>query len=561
MVEAPDEGSTEHWLSRAHLILPVAREKVQFSASGGGGAARGFAGRWKSVSSKLERMPQCLSDLSCHPFFSKNALCREQLQSMAATLSEVIELADRAAAGDHSIGKLQMQSDLDALAGKLDLNLRDCGLLIKTGVLGEVSMQSLPSEGGDSAFGEPKIRELLARLQIGHAEAKHRAIDGLLEAMREDEKAVVAALGRSSISAIVQLLTSTAPKIREKAAMAVCLLAESGNCEAFLVSEGALPPLIKLVESGTLVGREKALISLQRLSMSADTARTIAAHGGIHPLIEACWTGDSIAQLAAAGSLKNLSAAAELTQSLADEGAIRIMIHLLDCGSVLGAKEYAAECLQNLSSFSESARKAIVSEGGIRSLLAYIDGPLPQESAVAALRNLVASISIDSLISLGVLHTLFHVLKEGSLGAKHAAASAICRISSSPEVKRLIEEIGCVGLLIKMLDSKSNMAREVAAQAIAGLMSYRPVSRHVKKDEMSVPSLVQLLDPNPVNTAKKYAVSCLLSLSSSKKCRRMMISHGAIGYLKKLSEMEVPDGKKLLYRLDRGTLKKLFSNK
>ncbi|KAH0452194.1 hypothetical protein IEQ34_019493 [Dendrobium chrysotoxum] len=554
MVEDLDERSAEHWLSRARLLLPSALAKSRSAASGG---TRGFAGRWKSIASKLERIPPCLSDLSSHPFFAKNALCLEQLQSVATTLAEAIELAERVSGGDPSVGKLQMQSDLDVLSGKLELNLHDCRLLIKSGVLGEVALPPSP-EGASS---ESNIRELLARLQIGHAEAKHRAIDGLLEVMREDEKSVVAALGRSSITALVQLLSSTSSKIREKAATVVCFLAESGNCEGLLVSEAVLPPLVRLVESGSLVGREKAVISLQRLSMSVDTARAIAGDGGIQPLIEVCQIGDSFTQLAAAGTLKNLSAVVEVRQSLADEGAIRVMINILDCGAVLGAKEYAAECLQNLSSGCNSLRKSIVSEGGIRSLLAYLDGPLPQESAVSALRNLLASVSMDSLPSLGLLPRLVHVLKDGSLGAQQAAASAICRISGTSEMKRLIWEYGCVAFLIKLLEAKSNGAREVAAQAIATLISYGPICRDVKKDEQSVPSMVQLLDPSPANTAKKYAVSCLLSLSSCKKSKKMMISHGAIGYLKKLKELDVPGSKKLLERLEKGMLRNLFSKK
>lgn len=109
-----------------------------------------------------------------------------------------------------------------------------------------------------------------------------------------------------------------------------------------------------------------------------------------------------------------------------------------------------------------------------------------------------------------------------------------------------------------MLESKSNNAREVAAQAMASLMSHPRNCREVKRDETAVPNLVVLLDPIPHNTAKKYGVACLVALSSSKRCKRMMISYGAIGYLKKLTEMEIPGAKKLLERLERGKLRSLF---
>ncbi|XP_048333754.2 protein ARABIDILLO 2 [Ziziphus jujuba] len=548
-----DSRSAEDCLSNAQELVPMALDKAR--------EVKGFPGRWKMIISKLEQIPSRLSDLSSHPCFSKNALCKEQLQVVSKTLKEAIELAE-VCIGEKYEGKLRMQSDLDALTGKLDLNLRDCGLLIKTGVLGEAT---LPLPVGSSAESEAadhgNLRELLARLQIGHLEAKHRALDSLVEVMKEDEKDVLSVLGRSNISALVQLLTATSPRIREKTVTVICSLAESGSCENWLVSEGVLPPLIRLVESGSAVGKEKATISLQRLSMSAETARAIVGHGGVRPLIEICRTGDSVSQASAACTLKNISAVPEVRQALAEEGIVKVMINLLDCGLLLGSKEYAAECLQNLTASNENLRRSVIAEGGTRSLLAYLDGPLPQESAVSALRNLVGSVPMEVLVAFGFLPRLIHVLRSGSLGAQQAAASAICRVCSSSETKKLVGEAGCVPLLIKMLEAKSNSAREVAAQAISSLVTVSQNCREVKRDDKSVPNLVQLLDPSPHNTAKKYAVFCLGSLSSSKKCKKLMISYGAIGYLKKLTEMDIPGAKKLLERLERGKLRSLFMRK
>ncbi|KAL9315072.1 hypothetical protein ACSQ67_016073 [Phaseolus vulgaris] len=551
--DAVDARSTEEWLLHAQELVPVVLEKAR--------EVKGFAGRWKMIIAKLEQIPSRLSDLSSHPCFSKNALCKEQLQAVSKTLGEAIELAELCMKEKYE-GKLRMQSDLDALTGKLDLNLRDCGLLIKTGVLGEATLPlAVSSSVAESDVAAHNIRELLARLQIGHLEAKHQALDSVVEAMKEDEKSVLAALGRSNIAALVQLLTATSPRIREKTVTVICSLAESGSCENWLVSEGVLPPLIRLVESGSAVGKEKATISLQRLSMSAETAREIVGHGGVPPLVELCQIGDSVSQAAAACTLKNISAVPEVRQTLSEEGIVRIMINLLNCGILLGSKEHAAECLQNLTASNENLRRSVISEGGVRSLLAYLDGPLPQESAVGALRNLVGSVPEESLVSLGLVPRLVHVLKSGSLGAQQAAVAAICRVCSSTDMKKMVGEAGCIPLLVKMLEAKSNSAREVAAQAIASLIVVSQNRREVKKDDKSVPNLVQLLDPSPQNTAKKYAVTCLGSLSSSKKCKKLMISYGAIGYLKKLTEMDIPGAKKLHERLERGKLRSLFSKK
>ncbi|KGN46202.1 protein CELLULOSE SYNTHASE INTERACTIVE 1 [Cucumis sativus] len=546
--------SAEEWLLQAQKLVPVALEKAL--------EVKVFPGRWKMIVSKLEQLPSRLSDLSSHPCFSKNVLCKEQLQAVLNSLKETVELA-KLCVREKFEGKLRIQSDLDSLSGKLDLNLRDCGLLIKTGVLGEATLP-LPLSGCSSQWESTdygNIRELLARLQIGHMEAKHRALDSLVEIIKEDDDNVLSIFGRNNVAALVQLLTATSLCIREKTINLICLLAESGSCENWLVSEGVLPPLIRLVESGTAVAKEKAVISLQRLSMSADTARAIVGHGGVRPLIELCKTGDSVSQAAAACTLKNISAVPEVRQTLAEEGIIRVMISLVDCGILLGSKEYAAECLQNLTASNESLRRSVISEGGLRCILAYLDGPLPQESAVGALRNIVSSVSMELLLSLGFLPRLVHVLKSGSVGAQQAAASAICRVCNTPEMKKLIGEAECIPLLIKLLESKSNSVREVAAQAISSLVTLSQNCREVKRDEKSVPNLVQLLDPIPQNTAKKYAVACLVSLSSSRKCKKLMISYGAIGYLKKLSEMDTPGSKKLLEKLERGKLRSLFGRK
>jgi HEAT repeat protein len=428
---------------------------------------------------------------------------------------------------------------------------------VKTGVLSDAS------SGGPSPPPETDVLELLARLQIGHAEAKERAVDALLNAMEKDEKSVLSVLGRANVSAMVQLLTASSPRVREKAATAVCHVAES--CEGLLVAEDVLPPFIRLAESGSLIAREKAAVTLQRLSVSHDTARAIVGHGGASPLMEICQTGDSVSQSAAAGALKNLSAVPEVRQTLADEGIVCVMVGLLDCGAMMGSKEHAAECLQNLTSSNDGLRRAVVSEGGLRGLLLYLDGPSlpPHESAVSALRNLVGAVSPDTLVSLCVLPRLAHVLRVGSTGAQQQAAAAVYLISSSSgsgdTMKRVVGEHGCVPLLVRMLEAKSIGTREVAAQALASLATCPPNAREMKKDDKCVPGLVQLLDPSPANTAKKYAILCLLSLASDKRCKKLMVAHGAIGYLKKLSDMNVAGATKLLDRMERGRLRSLFS--
>ncbi|KAL8119124.1 uncharacterized protein LOC141661341 [Apium graveolens] len=543
--ELVDLQSAEKLLLYAQDLLGIALDKAR--------EVKGFLARWKTIITKLEMVPSCLENLSSHPCFSKNTLCNEYLQAILKTLEEANDLAEMCGKENYR-GRLRMQSDLDALSGKLDLNFRDCEILFKTGILGEVAVNSTT---------EPEVstRELLTRLQIGHLEAKHKALDGVLEIMQEDEKKVSDVLGRSNIAALVQLLTATCQRIREKTVTVIFNLVGCECFDGWLVEEGVLPPLIRLVENGSAVGKEKATISLQMLSVSVETARSIVEHNGVRPLIEVCQTSDPVTQAAAACTLKNLSAVPEVRKCLAEEGTIKVMINLLDCGILSESKDSAANCLQNLTSTNNNLRKLVISEGGIPSLLTYLDASLPRDSAVGALRNLVGSVSVDNLISVDFIPRLVKVLKSGSLNAQKAAASAICRVCSSIEMKKMIGEAGCISLLVKMLEAKSESAKEIATQAISSLMTLPQNCREVKQDIKAVPSLVQLLDPSPQNTAKTYAVSCLVLISSSKKCKKLMISYGAIGYLQKLSDMDVPGTKKLLERLERRKFKILFSRK
>ncbi|CAH8316486.1 unnamed protein product [Eruca vesicaria subsp. sativa] len=539
--------SAEEWLSHVHSLIPSVLQKSK--------TVPNFSGRWKTIISKIRQIPGCLSDLSSHPCFSKNKLCNEQLQSVAKTLNEAMELAELCLTENYE-GKLRMQSNLDALSGKLDLNLRDCMVLIKTGVLGEATLPLYISSSSET----PKIsslKELLARLQIGHSESKQNALENLIRVMQEDEKMVMPLMGRANVAALVQLLTG-ATRIREKAVTLISVLAESGHCDEWLVSEGVLPPLVRLIESGSLEAKEKAAIAIQRLSITEENAREIAGQGGITPLMELCKTGDSVSQAASAAALKNISGVAELRELLAEEGMVGVSIHLLNNGILLGSREHMAQCLQNLTASTEALREAIVSEGGVKSLLAYIDGPLPQEPAVTALRNLIPSVDTETWMALNLLPRLAHVLSSGSLGAQQAAASAVCRFCSSPETKRLVGESGCVPVMVKLLESKSNGCREAAAQAIAGLVTEGRIRRELRRDGKSVTNLVMLLDSNPGNTAKKYAVAALTELAGSEKSKRVMVSYGAIGYLKKLSEMEVMGADKLLEKLERGKLRSFF---
>ncbi|KAG8391669.1 hypothetical protein BUALT_Bualt01G0211300 [Buddleja alternifolia] len=291
-----DMQSIEEWLlSCAEGLVLKALEKAR--------QVKAFPERWEMIISKVEKIPERLSALSSHPSFSNSVFCKEQLQVVCRTLNETIALAAICLKEKKYQANLRMQSKLDALDGKLNMHLGDFEHVMITRVLDEVSfpssIASTSTEPGAAIHGN--LRELLALLQSGHLEAKHKALDSLVEFMKEDEKNILAIIGRNNIfaSLLVQLLTyTTSPRIREKSVTVICSF---GSCENWLVSLGVLPPLIRLVESGRPIGKQKATIALQRLSsMSSQTSLCIVVHGGVRPLIEICRTSDSVLQAASA---------------------------------------------------------------------------------------------------------------------------------------------------------------------------------------------------------------------------------------------------------------------
>ncbi|GJN25554.1 hypothetical protein PR202_gb13397 [Eleusine coracana subsp. coracana] len=428
-----------------------------------------------------------------------------------------------------------MRSSIDEVTVKLDVSLRDCELLLKIG--------ELYDEGPlDDTSTCVELQRLLAWLEISHTEAKILALDGLLEALNKDEKRVVSMLGRDNVSAVVQLLTAPWPEvIRDKAATVVChvvVVKGSSNAWQLLESEVTIPPLIRLMAKSD---SQKAVVTLHHLSStSLNTAWVIVSHGGIGPLIDMCCLkkGDSVSQSAAAGTLKNISAAPHVRQLLADHGTIGAMVSLLHCADALReSKEHAAECLINFTSSGndDCLRRAVVAEGGLYALLLYLGDTDWHEAGVRAIRNLVGVISTTTSGDTTMM------------------------------MKRLGGERRCVPLLVRTMwevDSPqvSNSAREVAVQMLASLATYPPNAMKMGEDLGCVAGLVHRLDPDRYNnTIYKHAIQCLLSLAStSKRCREIMTVLRGSRHLRKLSDMNVEGATELLHRLEGGRLRSLF---
>lgn len=401
------------------------------------------------------------------------------MQATIGTLEEGRSLAKMCTELSYG-GKLHTQSNLDSFAGKLDLHIQDCQLMIKSGILQEnpLAICRVTPESTREAI-RWTIRDLLAHLQIGSTERKQKALESMLRLMADDDKNILMVAGQGAIPTLVHLLDSSQSCIRERAAAAVCKLALNDSCEQMVVSEGAIPPLVRLLESGSPRAQENAATGLQGLSISDENAQAVATYGGVPALVEVCRAGTPGAQTAAAGSLRNLAAVESLRNSIVEDGAVPIVINLVSSGTEM-AQEHAAAALQNLAVGDNSIRWKIVGAGAVAPLIRFLDEssePRSQEIALGALRNLAAcSENIEALIDVGFLPRLANCLRNGPVVVQQVAAAAICHMAFSTDTRRFLGEAGVIGPLVHMLDAKSCTAQEYAAQVKIHLPSYFIIS-------------------------------------------------------------------------------------
>ncbi|PIA41910.1 hypothetical protein AQUCO_02100030v1 [Aquilegia coerulea] len=534
-----------------------------------------FKGKWSVIKNKLNDLHTQLNDLSDFPSNNNNSLSFELLLSISQTLNDSLSLAYKCIQDPNlSFGKLRTQSDIDSIAAKLDQHIKDCDLLIRSGVLLQdttttnnnngVSSSTTTTSTSKREIVRIEARNLITRLQIGNSESKNASIDSLLGLLQEDDKNVLIAVAQGAIPVLVRLLDSSCLEIKEKAVSAISRVSTVESSKHVLVAEGILllNHLIRVIESGSGFAKEKACIALQALSFSKENARAIGSRGGISSLLEICQSGTHTSQALAAGVLRNLALFGEIKINFVEENAIPVLIALSASGTAL-AQENSIGCLCNLVAKDENMKLLVVKEGGIKCLENFWDAaPMARnlEVAVGLLLNLASCRPIaEVLVSNGFIARLVVLLNCGVSSVRIAASRAVYELRFCTKTRKEIGEAGCIPLLVKMLDAKAVEEKDAAAKALSCLTQYIVNRRILRKEDRGIAATVQLLDPSIHNLEKKYPILILLSIAQSKKCRSQMIAAGAGAYLQKLVEMEVEGAKKLLESLGRAKLWGVFA--
>ncbi|KAI5081496.1 hypothetical protein GOP47_0004679 [Adiantum capillus-veneris] len=529
-----------------------------------------FKGRWMVICARLQRLSETLEALSSSACLEQYFLhLRASMVQIVSSLEEGKKLVRRSIELNYG-GKLLMQSNLDALATKLDLHLQDVEV-VKSGIRQReraIAISNTTSEG-DSKINHDRnskknhVWDMFTKLRIGSIEVKKATLEALIQYMKEDEKAVLVVGYDGDLPRLIHLLDSNAQAIRERAAHAISLLAVLEEFKKLLVADGAHPPLIRILESGSLFAREKAVLSLLELTYISENAHAVASHGGIPLLVKLCRHGTPTATACAAGTLRNLATNEHIRRSLAEEGAVEALINLVTSGTC-EAQEQAVEALQYLASGKDDKIRTVIGKhGGIQCLMMFLKhapSSKSQDTAIRALSNLATSAAnAKALVSAGYVNQLTDLLKTGSSSVQQVAAAGICSLSSYIDLKKQLGEAGCIGPLTQMLEAKNITEQEVAAQALSTLLLVNSNRKEFCKEEKGISRLVQLLDPRNQSIAKRFPMSALLALSGSSTYRKRIMSAGARPHLEKLAEMNVVGAKKTLDKIGGKKLLSFFS--
>ncbi|CAK7345568.1 unnamed protein product [Dovyalis caffra] len=175
--------------------------------------------------------------------------------------------------------KLKTQSDIDSILAKLNQNVKDCEILIKSGVLHDGILSGSSSK---RELVRAEFRNLITRLQIGSTESKNAAMDSVLSLIPDDDKNVMVVVGQGIMPVLVRLLNCNSCFVtKEKSVAAISRILMVDSSEHVLIAEGLL------------------LNKLNRILGSESGA--IGSKGGICSLLEICQAGTHTSQSLASG--------------------------------------------------------------------------------------------------------------------------------------------------------------------------------------------------------------------------------------------------------------------
>lgn len=462
-------------------------------------------------------------------------------------------------------GKLLTQSDLDIAINSMSKQVYDLDLLVRSGMLEQSTAIVLMEPGRGSGLEELGfyVRDVFTRLQIGGVEFKDKAMDSLIQVLRNDEKAANVVVKEGNVRYLVGLLDCNVDEcLREKAVVVVALLASAcDESRKFVFEEGALGPLLRIIESSSVLLSERAVMAVEAITVDPDNAWAVSAYGGVSVMIDVCRYGSVVAQSHALGVITNVAFIEEIRSCLREEGGVGVVVTLL---SSVQAK--AANCISVLASLDEDCRDLILQEKGLQALLHLLDESSDLFVLEPVLRAIYSLSSLDSIkllsLSSKFVSHLSELVKHGNSVLQHLAVSILADLSMMSERNKQSIS-GCMCYLVKLMEKVKPVGlQEVATKSLVLLLTVKSNRKDLIRDDESVMRLVQMLDPKNEKVPKKFPVALIsaIMVGGSKGCRKKLVAAGACTYLQSLAEMEVAGAKKALQKLSGNRLKSILSS-
>ncbi|MQL89404.1 hypothetical protein Taro_021976 [Colocasia esculenta] len=528
-----------------------------------------FPGKWQSLRNRLAKLSSSLAAAAAgvgFPSSDGNSTVSALLQAITSTADEAFGLARSCAEESYGGGKLLMRSNLDLVASKLDLHARTLDEAYASGVLAHARaiVLSKPGAGASREDMRAYVRDLFSRVKVGgDSEMASRALVALNEVLREDDKyARIAAVETPEAAGLlVGLLESSDWTAQEEAAAAVSAIAAHESYRPPLVHAGAVAALVRVLEeTGTAPGKERAARALQSLTENSDNSWSVSAHGGVTVLLKIC--GDRIngGELIsyACGVLRNIAGVGEIRRFMVEQGAVPVFVRLA------GSKEEASAIqaivlLQAIAGDDADMKAMIARSGGTESLVRMLDpnssfSSKAREIAFRAIEALCFSpaTSIIALLGAGFLSRVVFFLRHGETSVQESALKAASRLSaSSTEARRAMGDAGLMPELVRLVgEARSPEVRDLAAEALARMVSVHRNQRRFVQDEHGVGRILQLLDPDEEKKVNRKLLLCaLMAISDSNSGRRRIQASGYVKNLQKLAERDVAEAKKITKKL------------
>ncbi|KAH7683426.1 Armadillo-like helical-containing protein [Dioscorea alata] len=503
--------------------------------------------KWRVIREKLEQLHSGLTVAAGgnqEGSYNSSALA-ELLRDIVSMAAETQALAHRCSEEGYSGGKLQMRSDLDVIASKIDLQIKRLGEVYASGILTDAQaiIVSRPSAGASREDMRFYVKDLFSRLRIGDSEMRDRAIAALAEALHEDDKyaRIVVLETDDGVGLLVRLLDSRAAGFQEEAAEAVSVIAGFDSYKGALITAGVIASLIRVLETGTDVGRSRAARALRKLTENSDNAWSVSAHGGVTALLNICRDAGSGEELITSTSrvLRNLSSVSEIRRFMVEQGAVSIFLNILRSRNKEPFQIQAIEFLHTLASDDEAIKEKV---------------------AIDTLCFSSAS-AMSSLAAHGFLDRILFYVKNGEPSTQELALKAALRLgTSTDETKKTMGDMGFIPALISLLETKSFDVREMAAELLCGLVSVQRNRRRFIQEDYNINRVLQLLTPDDEKSvSKKFLLSILISLTENHSGRRKIAASGYMKNLEKLAETDVVDAKKIVKKLSGNKLRNIFS--